>query len=212
MKKMSGFYRLLTLLMGVVVFFPINIKAEEVGPWNAGFALSFPQPTGEMEGVLKNGFGVNFHVGHHRPDQWVGYRFDAFYNSFKLEPGVIERIPGASDGFARVIGGSPSVVLAPPVRKWLRPSLYFGPGLYYQNAETTSSDCEPYFGCPSGSGGTGAARLTTTRLGWQGGAGLDFLFDEGWGAISFNVQYVQVNNTNADMTFMPINFGYKVAF
>jgi opacity protein-like surface antigen len=125
----------------------------------------------------------------------------------------VARLDNATEGFYNVFGGGASVVLSPPVTKWLRPSLYVGPGLYYEHAEATWDEgCDPVFGCSTGGGDYTTTRINTTRLGWQGGAGLDFVFDDGGGAISLNVQYIQINNTNADMTFIPINIGYKVMF
>jgi hypothetical protein len=48
--------------------------------------------------------------------------------------------------------------------------------------------------------------------GGRGGAGLDFFFDDGGVALSVNVQYIRINNTQVDMEIMPINVGYKVMF
>ncbi|MBK8575999.1 MAG: hypothetical protein IPN90_10100 [Elusimicrobia bacterium] len=182
-------------------------------PWNMGFALSFPKGTGETESVVKDGFGLDFYAGYQKPSSVLGFRFDVMYASFNLTDAVTTRLENASEGNLAVFGGGPSLVVCPPLGKYLRPSVYVGPGLYYEHASATWDDsCDPLFGCGAGGTEYNTSNMSTTRLGWQGGVGLDLLFDGGLGAISFNVQYVTINNTNADVQFIPINIGYKVFF
>lgn len=187
--------------------------SSAVTPWNMGFALSFPRGTGETESVVEDGFGLDFYFGYQNPRRLLGFRFDTMYASFNLTDAVTTRLQNASEGNLAVFGGGPSLVICPPLGKYLRPSLYAGPGLYYEHASATWDDsCDPLFGCGAGGSDYNTSNMSTTRLGWQGGVGLDLLFDGGLGAISFNVQYVTINNTQADVQFIPINIGYKVFF
>jgi hypothetical protein len=185
--------------------------AKAPTPWGLGFALSFPQGTGPTADLVDGGFGLDFFGGYHQPGRVLGFRMDLMFHNFKLSDAALAQLDNADDGGLRVLGGGPSLVISPPVGKRVRPSLYAGPGVYYEDASVTwDESCSPIYGCNAGDYTSG--NMTTTRLGWQGGVGLDFLFDEGLGAISFNVQYVTINNTHADIEFIPVNFGYKVAF
>lgn len=187
--------------------------AEGPGPWNMGYAFSFIKPTGDSTNVLKDGMGLNFNLGYHQPERLVGVRMDVLYAGFKLQPAVIARLDNASEGNMKVFGGGASVVVSPPSLKRIKPSVYAGPGVYYEHAQATWDEgCDPVFGCPSGGGSYNTSTLNTTRLGWQGGAGLDFMFDEGLGAITLHVQYIHINNSHAATEFIPINLGFKVAF
>lgn len=195
--------------------YPMDPYGMSIGPtpWNMGFALSFPKGTGPTEAVVKDGFGLDFYFGNQKPSRLLGFRVDVMYESFKLTDAVTTRLENASEGNLAIFGGGPSLVLCPPLGKFIRPSVYAGPGLYYQHASATWDDsCDPIFGCGSGGTEYNTSNRSTTRLGWQGGVGLDLLFDGGLGAISLNVQYVTINNTHQDVQFIPINFGYKVMF
>ncbi|MBL0057827.1 MAG: outer membrane beta-barrel protein [Elusimicrobia bacterium] len=176
-----------------------------------GFRSQFSQGTGPTADLLDGGFGLDFFGGYHQPDRLLGFRMDLMFHNFKLSDAALAQLDNADEGGLRVLGGGPSLVISPPVGKRVRPSLYAGPGFYYEDASVTwDESCSPIYGCNSGDYTSG--NMTTTRLGWQGGVGLDFLFDGGLGAISFNVQYVTINNTHADIEFIPINIGYKVGF
>lgn len=199
----------LSLFMGVT---PL-IAVETPGPWNMGYAFSFVQPTGDSTNVLENGMGLNFNFGYHRPERLVGLRMDFLFAGAKLSPSTIARLDNASEGNFKMFGGGASVVVSPPGLKHIKPSLYAGPGLYYEHAQATWDEgCDPLFGCPAGGGSYNTSTLNTTRMGWQGGAGLNFLFDEGLGALTLDVQFVHINNTHGATELIPINIGYKVNF
>ncbi len=187
--------------------------ADESQPWNMGFGLTFPQGTGPTANVVKDGFGLDFNFGYHQPDRIIGFRVDMLYSSFKLSDSVLQKLDNAGEGYLTVFGGGPSLVLRPRKGRWIRPSLYAGPGMYYEHAEATWGEgCDPTFGCVNSGSNTETSKVNTTRWGYQGGVGLDFLFDDGGGAISLHVQYVRINNTHTDVEFVPINIGYKVMF
>ena len=190
------------------------LAAQEVaGPWNMGYALSFTQPTGDSTNILENGMGLNFNVAYHQPHSLVGVRFDALFAGAKLQQSVIDRLDHASEGNFKMFGGGASLELSPRSYKFIKPSIYAGPGLYYEHAQATWDEgCDPLFGCPSGGGDYTTSTLNTTRIGFQGGAGLAFLFDEGLGAVTLDVQYIHVNNTHSALELIPINIGYKIAF
>ncbi len=195
--------------------YPMDPYGMSMGPtpWNMGFALSFPKGTGPTESVVKDGFGLDFYFGNQKPARLLGYRVDVMYESFKLTDAVTTRLENASEGNLAIFGGGPSLVLSTRLGKHLRPSMYAGPGLYYEHASATWDDsCDPLFGCGAGGTEYNTSNMSTTRLGWQGGVGLDLLFDEGLGAFSFNIQYVTINNTNQDVQFIPVNIGYNVFF
>lgn len=205
----------LMLAMGVSLLIgtaPLT-AADGPGPWNMGYAFSFVQPTGDSTNVLEKGLGLDFNFGYHPPERLVGVRMDVLYVGAKLSPSVIARLDNASEGNFKMFGGGASVVISPPAMKRLKPSLYAGPGLYYEHAQATWDEgCDPVFGCPAGGGSYNTSTLNTTRMGWQGGAGLAFLFDEGLGALTLDVQYVRVDNTHGATELIPINIGFKVMF
>lgn len=203
------------LAMGVAVWVGVAplVAATEPGPWSMGYAFSFVQPTGDSTTVLENGMGLNFNVGYQQPDRLLGVRLDFLYAGAKLQQSVIDRLDNASEGNFKMFGGGASLLVSPPSFKTLRPSLYAGPGVYYEHAQATWDEgCDPLFGCPAGGGSYNTSTLNTTRLGWQGGAGLELLFDGGLGALTLDVQYIRVNNTHGATELIPINIGFKVKF
>jgi hypothetical protein len=205
--------RILTVsVLGLAGAMPL-FSAEGPGPWNMGYSISFVQPTGDSANVLEDGMGLNFNFGYQKPKDLVGFRVDVLYAGAKLQQAVIDRLDQASEGNFKLFGGGASVVLSPRNYKHLKPTLYAGPGLYYEHAQATwDQGCDPLFGCPAGGGQYNTSTLNTTRLGYQGGASLEFQFDEGLGALSLDVQFIHVNNTNGATELMPINVGYKVMF
>ncbi len=148
--------------------------AEGPGPWNMGYAFSFIKPTGDSTNVLKDGMGLNFNLGYHQPERLVGVRMDVLYAGFKLQPAVIARLDNASEGNMKVFGGGASVVVSPPSLKRIKPSVYAGPGVYYEHAQATWDEgCDPVFGCPSGGGVTTPPR--SIPRGWGGKAARDLI-------------------------------------
>jgi opacity protein-like surface antigen len=215
MKLKSVVMRGFLLCCGLVAMAGVtHLRAEETPQnWNMGFALTFPQGSGPAENALRDGFGLNLNAGYQKPTQMVGFRVDMIYANFHLTDAVISRLDNATEGSFDVFGGGASLVFNPRIGKRVQPSVYAGPGIYHEHAEATWDDsCDPVFGCPAGGSDYTTTRLNTTRLGWQGGAGLDFFFDDGGVALSVNVQYIRINNTQVDMEIMPINVGYKVMF
>lgn len=187
--------------------------AEGPGPWNMGYAFSFVQPTGDSTNELQNGMGLNFNVGYQQPQRLLGVRVDMIYAGAKLQQSVIDRLDNASEGNFKMFGGGASLVLSPKSFKTLKPSIYAGPGVYYEHAQATWDEgCDPLFGCPAGGGSYNTETLNTTRLGWQGGAGLELLFDGGLGALTLDVQFIHVDNTHGATELIPINVGFKVMF
>jgi opacity protein-like surface antigen len=184
-----------------------------------GFALSFPEETGGTKEVLRQGFGFDFHTAYTKPDSVFGIRFDASHASFSLSDTVLKHVDGADSGYMVAWGGGASLQIQPKHSKRIKPTIYAGPGLYYERAEatrdgvTTGIICDPWFGCYEAlvPGQVGVAKISTTRMGWQGGADIDFTFDGG-GAFSIGVQYVRINNTNVDTEYIPINVGYTQRF
>lgn len=196
-----------------------TLRADENGPWKMGFALSFPEETGGTKDVLRQGFGFDFHTAYTKTDSVLGVRFDASHASFGLSDNVLKHIDGADSGYAVFWGLGANVQVQPIHSKRVKPTLYAGPGLYYERAEatrdgvTTGIICDPWFGCYEAlvPGQVGIAKKSTTRMGWQGGMDIDFTFDGG-GALSLGVQYVRISNTNVDTEYIPINIGYSQRF
>jgi opacity protein-like surface antigen len=221
MKKLK--HSMFSILMGAVIFTGITISASSLhandnGDWGSGFALSFPQAAGDTKDYINRGFGFDLNVTYQKPDSIFGLRFDGIYAGFQLTDQVIENVSHADQGYANVWGAGANLMLTPKSAEKFKPHLYAGPGFYYQHAEATRYGysngyvCDPYWGCyPSSSGQYSVASQSTSRLGWQGGAGLEVCFDSG-GALTLDVQYVSINNTNANLEFMPLNIGYEWHF
>ena len=71
--------------------------------------------------------------------------------------------------------------------------------------------CDPWYGCWNVDSSQSVADWSTWRLGWMGGAGLNF--EVGSGASFFiQAQYHVINNTHAATEMMPIAMGYRVSF
>jgi opacity protein-like surface antigen len=194
-----------------------TIQAEAEGPTSLGFNFNFPTATGETSDVLKNGFGFGLDMGYRPETSPFGLRFDMIYSNFDLTSEVLNNIRFADSGWASMWGFDLSAVLTPPNADKVRPYIQFGPGFYYQHAEATRFSgsggvyCDPWFGCYNIANEESVADFSTWRLGWMGGAGLNFEFDGG-GAMYVQAQYHMINNANTKTEFIPIAVGFRQTF
>jgi opacity protein-like surface antigen len=192
-------------------------RATEMGPYNVGFNLNFPQPAGDSAAVIKDGFGFGLDVGYRPEGSPLGLRLDVSHGSFDLTQNAINKIDHADSGWASFWAFDMSAVLTTPNSERMRPYLQFGPGIYHEQAEASRNTagggfvCDPYFGCWDYSNTEGVADFSTWRLGWMGGAGLNIEFDHG-GALFLQAQYHVINNTKKDLEFVPLAIGFRQWF
>ncbi|MCG3204629.1 MAG: hypothetical protein KCHDKBKB_01344 [Elusimicrobia bacterium] len=208
----SGFLTLAFLVLPVQ-----DVSSEVAGPYSFGFNLNFPTPAGDTTGVLKNGFGFGFDIGYRPENSFLGVRLDVSHGTFDLTSAVLDQIQQADDGWASYWGIDLSAVLTPRNAKVVRPYVQFGPGIYYEHAEASRFAggggvvCDPWFGCWNYNNTEDVADWSTWRVGWMGGAGLNFEFDYG-GALYLQAQYHYIDNTNQDIELVPLALGYRHSF
>lgn len=210
------------LFVGVLVCLFMTAASKPVysevnGPYSFGFNMNFPAAVGATADVLKDGIGFAMDVGYRPETSPLGIRLDVSYASWELTSDVLNQINFADSGWATVWGFDLSAVLTPPNANKVRPYIQAGPGFYYESAEASRFQggggyvCDPWFGCWPVSNSETVADWSTWRMGWVGGAGLNFEFDGG-GAFFLQMQYHLINNTRQDTEFVPMALGYRHTF
>jgi hypothetical protein len=142
-----------------------------VNPFSVGVSGGLSVPTGDFSDVFASGFNVDGLLAVRAPTLPVSLRIEAGYQRFALKESVrdlLGQFGGSGDVTARILSGTANVVYgftipASPVR----PYLIGGVGVYNLRARASGAFAElaEEFG--------GTIEQSTTRLGLNGGLGLD---------------------------------------
>ncbi len=198
--------------VGVVA--PANAQGWNILNWNIGGGFTEPvYATGSSNNVGWNagaGIGVS-------PIPYLGVMGDFNFNRMNLNDSTLAA-NGTPGGNMNIWSFSvdPMIRLNPRGRFGMY--LIGGVGVYHRNVQFTSPTVattpifDPFFGgyVPfSFSANVVTDEFTQTKLGWDGGAGVEWKLGEGRTSFYAEARYHRMNSTPVITEYVPVTFGFR---
>ena len=156
-------------------------------------------PTGDGTDGLNTGYLIAGSLGFRPVNSKIGFRLEAMYarfgaDGFSFDDGTDAF---AADGNVSIFGGIANAVLTIPTESGVHPYVIGGVGIYNVKASVDVS----------GSGGSFSGSDSQTKVGLNGGAGLEFPLS---GFSSFvEVRYHSIFTDGTNSNFVPLTFGLR---
>ncbi len=173
--------------------FPVGDRLR--GPQQ--FSMEVPAKL-DVAGGAKTGFTIAASMGIRPVNSPVGYRLEAQYTRFGLEPEGRNGPGGApetAEGHVSSLSGTGNIILVVPLPSPLRPYLIGGAGAYLLTSDITQEP-NSTFGAQS-----------QTKFGFNGGAGVEMVIGRLRGFVEARYHSVFTEGQNAN--FIPVTVGLK---
>ena len=206
-----------SLVLFIAAIFVIPAANAQSEHWELGGGAGFSAPTNRAGDDLNTGWNFDIRGGY-MPVRRLALDLDFNYNRWNLNATALARY-GEPGGYTTIWSASFTPEIRGPVHWHIDPYLFGGPGLYYRNLSLTVPStvntfyCDYFFGfCyPAVVGVTQVvASSTTYKMGFNGGAGLEYRIGQSHWKIFSEARYSRMFTTNgSDLTFIPVTFGVR---
>jgi hypothetical protein len=201
--------------MGLSVI-PMAAQETQNSLFTASVGAGFTTPVYHTGQALDRGWNVAAQAGVNLFDAHLGLVGEFTFNDMGINSGTLNALqfPGGS---TRIWGFSADPVIRFNPRGRIDPYLIGGPGVYHRHVEFTQpaiatfTGFDPFFGIfypiavPTNQV---VLSYDTTKLGVNGGGGLNFRVGSGHAKFFAEARYTQVY-TKRPTSFLPVTFGFR---
>ena len=174
-------------------------------------------PIGNTSDLLQTGWDLGFAVAWREPGHALGVRLDVNYASNNAtralqNAGSIATGLNISGGWGDFWSASLNLEAQHLFTRTTYGYLVGGVGAYYAQLQLTEYGygyvCNPWWGyCYYGNGNAVVASNSTTRFGWNGGAGMAFRLQGS--TLFIEARYTRIETSPQPIEFVPINIGLR---
>ena len=210
--------RISLLALGVMLLAAPRVHAQETSPVRWHIEGGIMQPVGNTNDLLQTGWDFGFGVTFRTPGQPLGIRLDFNYatnNASRtlLNEGSESTGLNITGGWVDQWSGTVNLEAQHLFTNVMYGYLIAGVGAYYTSVQLTEYGygyvCNPWWGyCYIASGNSVVASNSSTRFGWNAGAGLSFRL-QGGSTLFVEARYTQVETSGQSIEEIPITVGIR---
>ena len=210
--------RIVLLALGAVVVAAPKAYAQETSPVRWHIMGGVLEPVGNTADLLQTGWDFGFGVTFRNPGQPFGIRLDFNYGSNNATRALLQQ--GSESTGLNITGGwvdSWNATVNLEAQHFFSNAVYGyligGIGAYYTSIQLTEYGygyvCNPWwYYCYVGSGETVVASNSSTRFGWNAGAGIGFRLASG-PTLFVEARFTQVQTSGQSLETIPILIGMR---
>lgn len=175
-------------------------------------------PAGSSADLLSSGWNFGFGLEVREPDSLFGVRLDFDYSSNNTRNSWLYQRSTTGSGALNINEGWTSIYSASLDLEVRQPGAVYGyllGGVGVYNVGVRLAEyadgyvCNPWWSyCYSGNGHAAFAYDSTTRLGWNAGAGMGFRLQNG-SVLFVEARYTWVNTSNQPIQYVPVVLGWR---
>lgn len=206
----------LVVCLGGLAAFPLAAQETENSLFTAAVGAGFTTPMYHAGSQLDTGWNVGAQAGINLFDAHLSLVGDFTFNDLGINSATLGNA-GFPGGSTYIYGFAADPILR--LRPHSRLSFYVlgGPGIYHRTVDFTEPSIatftgfDPFFGVfypVAVPVNQVVLSYTTTRFGWNGGAGFNFALGHGHSKFFAEARYNQMD-TRIRTVFIPVTFGFR---
>ena len=194
-----------------------RVHAQEYSPLRWYLMGGANVPLSNTSDILQSGYNFGFAVTWREPGHPVGVRFDLNYTSNNPTRELQNQGSAATGlnitgGWADIWSASVNLEAQHLFSRTTYGYVIAGVGAYYTQVQLTEYGygyvCNPWWGyCYYGTGNAVVASNSTTRFGWNGGAGMAFRLQGP--TLFIEARYTRIETSPQPLEFVPITIGLR---